>query len=332
MLVGWCLALGPSLFAGESEPAALSVDLDGDGKAERIDWAKFAETEEDGTFYQVRVLGNDGSLLWEGPKVTDTENPMVFGDWHFGFSLPELAADIDGDGAVELVTPAPQSDVSPTWYRLLKWKGGRFAPAESGGMLLETPRGSGNFPWSRDNDRWQGLWISSFKKANADGSLEVEAFEYEGEATPRSGAATVTPVAGGFRVKRWTRPLGVLPEMPPPGVSGEPGATGSGGGGLVVYRAKLGSGDHFNSQGERLDKVTDVLRQDRSNYHRGKGDDEDGPDGVFSTLAAREAMDAKRVVPVGVGEAAFREAVVNGTPLVEVEVTSDALKVKILKP
>ena len=91
-LIVW-LVPGWGMLAWGGEPEALSTDLDGDGRAERIDWIKFAETEAEGSFYQVRVTGGDGSLMWEGPKVAETENPLVFGDWHFGYSLPELAGD-----------------------------------------------------------------------------------------------------------------------------------------------------------------------------------------------------------------------------------------------
>ncbi|MCB1231156.1 MAG: hypothetical protein KDN19_12850 [Verrucomicrobiae bacterium] len=318
--LGW---LSISVRAEEVRPSDMTVDLDGDGRPERITWVKFTETEDEGEFFQVRVMDAAGGLLWEGPKVTDTENPLVFGNWHFGYSLPELAADIDGDGAIELVTPAPQSDVSPTWYRIIRWQGGRFVPVRMG-MLLETPRGTGKFPWSK-SDEWQGTWISSFLGVESDGSLRVEVFEYGGGVTTRQGEALVGIEKDGYVVKRWTRPLKALTDMPSPVAGDEPLP-----GGVVVYRARLGAGDHFNSTGERLAKVSDILRQDRANYANGKGDDEDGPDPRFSTREARDGMDKLTPVPVDMGEAAWREAIVNGQPLVEVEVKDTTLNVKIL--
>ena len=292
---------------------------------EKIDWVKFAETEDEGIFYQVRVTAKDGGLLWEGPKVADIENPLVFGDWHFGLSLPDLAADIDGDGIVEMLTPAPQSDVSPTYFRVLRWKGGRFVPAPSG-LLLESPKGSGKYPWSNGED-FQGRWISAFKKVEPDGSLRVEVFEYMGGASVRVGEALVVVTAGGFEVKSWPVPMKVLTDMPSPEPSNPPLK-----GGVVVYRARLSAVDHLNSAGVRLDKVADILRQDRANYYKGKGDADDGPDPLFRTLSARNGMDTRKAVPVGSRDAEWRSSITKGTPLVEVEVTDSALRVKIIEP
>jgi len=33
-----------------------------------------------------------------------------------------LTAGLDGDGTVELVVPNPQSDVSPTYFSIFRWK------------------------------------------------------------------------------------------------------------------------------------------------------------------------------------------------------------------
>ena len=327
----WFLLLVLALSGGwdisAEEGAALiplAADLDRDGKLERITLVKFAETEEDGEFFQIRVMDDDGTLMWEGPKDRDTENPLVCGSWHFGVSLPELAADIDGDGFVELVVPAPQSDVSPTYYRVLRWKGDRFSPVRSG-KLMEEARGSDVYPWG-ESEKWQGRWIQSFKGVNADGSLRVEVVEYVGETTPRLGEAHIVGDASGYRVQKWSIPLKALSDLP---ATGPVDPTGGGGG--VVYRARLGTGDHFNSSGVRLDSVSAILRQDRANYHKGNGDEEDGSDPVFRTPGSRERMDALSPVPVGADVAAWREAIVKGTPLVEVEVTPEYLKVQILR-
>ena len=328
-----CLAAGGPARAMDDpgiEMKPIFADLDRDGKPEQISWVKFATTEEEGDFYQVRVLDDDGSLIWEGPKVKDIMNPFAFGSWHFGVSIPEIAADIDGDGAVEMVTPAPQSDVSPAYFRVLRWTGGRFVEAESG-SLLESRAGSGRFPWQK-TEQGQGTWISSFKAVKPDGSLLVEVFEYRGGADAKMGEALVSAVPGGFQVKQWTRPLASAGDNPVEG--GMRGAVmpASGGGSAVVYRARLGPMDHFNSGGTRLTKVGDVIRQDRANFHKGKGDAEDGSDPVFGDRSARDSMDGRRLIPVGSDEASWSRAILDGAPLVEVEVASDALKVKILQP
>ncbi len=41
-------------------------------------------------------------------------------------------------------------------------------------------------------------------------------------------------------------------------------------------------------------------------------------------------MSRQKVVPIGVSESAFKKAIMNGTPTVEVEATTSALKVKIV--
>lgn len=184
---------------------SLSVDLDGDGKPERIAWEEFANTGDHGSFLQLVVYDPAGKAIWKGPAVTDPENPLVFGEWHFGLSVPEIVADIDNDGAIELLAPAPQSDVSPTQFRILRWVDGAFSPVEQA-ALLEDSRGSGNFLWSTA-EIWEGTWISSFVGINGDGSLQVNVTHYVSEEPMRAGKANVTTAAGGFRVREWTTPL-----------------------------------------------------------------------------------------------------------------------------
>jgi len=303
---------------------SISVDLDGDGRAETIIWPKFKETEEEGAFHQIKVLRPDGTVRWEGTRVADPEHPLTFGDWHYGQSLPQIAADIDGDGAVELVAPVPQGDVSPTWFRVFRWTAAGFLPLKPG-ALMEKTRGSGHFAWYRGED-YQGTWISGFLRANADGSLRVGVMEYIAEATPRMGEANITAVEGGYRVKDWPVPMKALPDMPSPEPDGS-----SPTGGVVIYRARLSQADHFNSAGVALKTVGEILRQDRANYHGGKGDDDDGPDPVFRSREGREGMDRRKPVPVGLKEPAWREEILLGTPLVEVEVTPVELRVRIVE-
>lgn len=202
------VVLFPSLFAIAAfaqSTKSLSVDLDSDGKPERIAWEEFANTEDHGSFLQLIVYDPAGKAIWKGPAVTDPENPLVFGEWHFGLSVPEMVADIDNDGAIELLAPAPQSDVSPTQFRILRWIDGAFSPVKQA-ALLEEPRGSGTFLWSTD-ETWEGTWISSFMGINGDGSLQVNVTHYVSGEPMHAGKANVTAVSGGFRVRDWTTPL-----------------------------------------------------------------------------------------------------------------------------
>lgn len=196
-------ALASASFAQSTR--SLSVDLDGDGKPERIAWEEFANTEDHGSFLQLVVYDAAGKAVWKGPAERDPGNPLVFGEWHFGLSVPEIVADIDHDGAIELLAPAPQSDVSPTLFRVLRWVGGAFSPVKQA-ALLESPRGSGTFLWSEE-EKWEGTWISSFVGVNGDGSLQVSVTHYLSEEPMRAGKANVTVIAGGFQVRDWTSPL-----------------------------------------------------------------------------------------------------------------------------
>jgi len=328
----FCLLLTSIVVTADPDAdGALFADLNGDGKDETISWHQFMEKDELGSFYQLKVTDASGTLLWQGPKVMDVENPMVFGAFDFGYSFPQLVADIDGDGAVELVAPEPQGDVSPTWFIVLRWTGERFVPVRSA-PLLESPRGSGLFPWSKEEPA-QGTWISEFKKANPDGTYVVDVFEYIPEVTPRMGEAVVSRTAKGYKVKKWLVPLKPISDTPMPEPESEPELEPDGsirGNGVVVYRARLSARDHVNSAGKRLKNVEGILRQDRANYYKGKGDADDGPDPLFKTASGRSGMDARRVVPVGTSKAAWSNAIIHGNPMVEVEVTASQLKVKIL--
>jgi hypothetical protein len=56
----------------------------------------------------------------------------------------------------------------------------------------------------------------------------------------------------------------------------------------AVYAAFLSDNDRHNSSGDPLKSVADILRQDRANYHKGKGDRKDEDDGgIFATEHGR---------------------------------------------
>ena len=90
------------------------------------------------------------------------------------------------------------------------------------------------------------------------------------------------------------------------------------------YTALLSKNDHYNSNGDRLTSVADVLRQDRANYHNGGGDAFDQDDqGYFSTRKARNRFSSHKISLNGIAA----RAIANGTPLVIVEVNGDTIYV-----
>lgn len=243
-------------------------------------------TTDLGDYFQLVVTDATGRRVWAGPRAADEADPLVFGAWHHGVSLPECVADVDGDGAVELIAPAPQSDVSPTIFRVLRWTGGSFVPVRTG-SLMESPKGSGRYPWGRES-RVPGRWVSRF--LSADGPARVEITEY-GEPDLRTGIAELEPKGDGFTLWRWVRPLAAPREEPEPIAEptaepiAEPTAEP-----IARYTCEIGREDLRSSTGKPLTTVADVLRQDRANVHRFKvrhpGDRDD--ETYFATTANRE--------------------------------------------
>jgi hypothetical protein len=98
---------------------------------------------------------------------------------------------------------------------------------------------------------------------------------------------------------------------------------------LEVYRARLSARDHFNSQGVRLTSPAAIIRQDRANFHRyGLRDPEDGNDSFFAVASNRDALE--RFLERGTMSPAARNAIINGTPVIFVEVYPDHVNVWVL--
>ena len=85
------------------------------------------------------------------------------------------------------------------------------------------------------------------------------------------------------------------------------------------YMARLGPADHFNSNGVRLTSAAAIIRQDRANYHQfAKRDAEDEGDRFFSSLENRAILE--RMLENGQSMPGVLAEIVNGTPLVEVQI------------
>jgi hypothetical protein len=94
----------------------------------------------------------------------------------------------------------------------------------------------------------------------------------------------------------------------------------------LVYKARLSEKDHFNSSGHRLKKAVEVLRQDRANFHVFNIKDvEDEYDETFQSKESRAYMDKTLYIPPKV-----EKAILNGTPIVKVEIVGDGGDVSLI--
>lgn len=301
------------------DPLTLSADLNGDGVPEQISRRKLGADSQIGTFYQLLAKDAQGTVLWKSPEVHDTEHPLAFGEWDLGISMPQLAADVDRDGKVELLVPAPQSDVSPTTFRLFRWNGSAFVPLQSKALTGKAQKGA-VFRWT-DNPALSSYWVEKWMGVSAEGGWVVKLV-----ATPENGGsvtaiAVLTAKGDNFVLTRWIEPPAALGDGSGESASVRPDS----------YHARLSAQDHVNSSGAPLTKVVEVLRQDRANVHRGTHrDKEDDVDVFFTTPENREGMSQQPLRIVG--GAKSEAAILNGTPLVEVQISTDGMQVEIISP
>ena len=95
------------------------------------------------------------------------------------------------------------------------------------------------------------------------------------------------------------------------------------------YSARLSPRDHYNSNGERLRSAAAIIRQDRANFYvYGLRDDEDEPDPYFSSKGNRARLEQMLENGRTTSEAIYR--VVNGTPLIRVDIYATGISVSIL--
>jgi hypothetical protein len=182
---------------GELLKESWSCDLDGDKQAETMTLRAY-RVEEGNYFATLVVLGADGKVLWESEKVAEATDPMAFGAWDFGVSLPEVVGDIDRDKQIELVAPAPISDVRPVEFKVYRWLDGTFRPAYTRALLL----GKDNrFRWTTPKEGNQ-TWVARFEGWQSD-KLVAGVTSTVG----KTGKVLLAPEKGGFIVVRWLSPL-----------------------------------------------------------------------------------------------------------------------------
>ena len=95
------------------------------------------------------------------------------------------------------------------------------------------------------------------------------------------------------------------------------------------YTARLSARDHFNSNGARLRDAAAIIRQDRANFYvYGLRDEEDEPDSFFSSKSNRARLEQLLNNGQTTREAVY--SVVNGTPLIRVDIYGNGLLVTIV--
>ena len=98
---------------------------------------------------------------------------------------------------------------------------------------------------------------------------------------------------------------------------------------IESYVARLSARDHFNSNGQRLTSAAAIIRQDRANYYvYGIRDPEDQADSFFASKGNRAVLES--LLERGRSTPDAIQRVVNGTPLIRVEVYQNFITVTIV--
>lgn len=199
--------LGPNGFVLRVFPA----DLDG-SRPSRERWHKVhvvpAGEGQFGERFGLVVTDADNGVIWRSPPSDDDADPLVFGRWDHGECLPEMVADIDADGKVELVAREGGGDVSPVQFRTLEWDGSAFVPDPARSkVFLNSPFNSPGYPAS-NGDPSHGRWIHRLWQQHPGGELWAEIWETDESVSSVSiGRAEVKPSPTGFQLARWVAPL-----------------------------------------------------------------------------------------------------------------------------
>ncbi|WP_217573527.1 hypothetical protein [Mesorhizobium sp. GbtcB19] len=100
---------------------------------------------------------------------------------------------------------------------------------------------------------------------------------------------------------------------------------------LGSYVARISDRDHRASDGYPLSSAAQMVRQDRANWHKfHRRDSDDQGDEWFRSDGSR--ADLQRMLERGGAmSSATRRAIVNGEPLIEVDVYSDSVRVSIVE-
>ncbi|MER9138031.1 MULTISPECIES: hypothetical protein [unclassified Mesorhizobium] len=100
---------------------------------------------------------------------------------------------------------------------------------------------------------------------------------------------------------------------------------------LGSYVARISDRDHQASDGYALDNAAQMVRQDRANWHKfHRRDSDDEGDGWFRTNDQR--ADLQRMLERGGAmSSSTKRAIVNGEPLIQVDVYENSVRVSVLE-
>ena len=98
---------------------------------------------------------------------------------------------------------------------------------------------------------------------------------------------------------------------------------------IESYTARLSPRDHYNRNGVRLTSAAAIIRQDRANFYvYGLRDSEDEPDSFFSSKSNRARLE--EMLENGRATRDAIDRVINGTPLIRVDIYANGINVTVL--
>ncbi|TIO31177.1 hypothetical protein [Mesorhizobium sp.] len=100
---------------------------------------------------------------------------------------------------------------------------------------------------------------------------------------------------------------------------------------LGSYVARISHRDHFASDGYALGNAAQMVRQDRANWHKFRRRDSDDENDVWFRTNGQRTELQRMLERSGAMNGSTRRAIVNGEPLIQVDVYTNRVRVSILE-
>ena len=195
-LLTTCAGAQPTPKAGQLYQS-VPVDLNGDGKSEKVGLVAYGHNPSGGFFGRLKVWDSSGKLLWQAPAVQSSDAPFAFGNWEYGSSTIQWA------GPKELISAQPVSDVRPTTFKRFRWTGSAYVPVANQFLLKDSEE---SFRWTRPFE-WDGVkpltWVVELTQ-----TLEGNLCAYKGGGITQSGKAQLQSTPAGMTITRWLEKMG----------------------------------------------------------------------------------------------------------------------------